>query len=127
MGTMAKQPDEQLLELLHDEFDDDVRAVCRFGSDGCESVFVRSDLGHHRSAAVIADRCERLVTEVDGHRIDGLVPPTAGEPECLIGLVGHLIVVVLYRTSTMGIVVTIDRGGGFPRAAFIDDCLATLR
>lgn len=127
MVTIAKQPDERLIEFLHRELGDQLRAVVRFDTDGCEPLFLREDLGQTRLADAITERCERIVAHANDQPIGGLVPPSAGDTDCLVGLVGDVIVLLLYRNETDGVAVSVDRTGDLPFTPFFEDCLTRLR
>lgn len=127
MGTIAKQPDERLIEFLQRELGDGLRTVSRFDADGCEPLFVRDDLRHARAGREITGRCEQVVAHIEAHQIDSFAPPSADDIKWLLGLVGEVVVLLLYRNESEGIVVSIDHTVDLPITSFIDDCVATLR
>lgn len=126
MGTFAKQPDERLIEFLQQELDDELRSVCQSDADDCEPLFVRDDLTRSYPALAIPDQWERVAAQIEDHPIDSLVPGSTGETQCLVGLIGNVWILILYRDETEGIVVSVDQSVDSSLTAFIEDCLSIL-
>lgn len=127
MGTIAKQPDERVVEFLQQELGDTLRVVSWFDGDGCDPLFVRDDLGRTRSTRAIADRCERVLPRIEDRQIDALLPGVAGDTKSLLMMDDTVVVLLLYRTDAEGIVVSFDQSGDSPLTSFIQDCLTLLR
>lgn len=124
MVKIAKRPFEELIQLLETELGERLRVVLRLGADGSERLFARSDLASRSDDELGAPFARAFIGSDEP---EDLVPRDVGGPDCLVGYLDDLVVVILYRHADEAVVIAFDRAREDSLAAFVEECLASMR
>lgn len=124
---MAKRPNEELIEYLQRSLGDRLRVVVHRGHYGLEPLFVREDVARGHPGDDLDAIYERAVTRFDPHEVDQLDPGQTSAPDCLLGMTGNIVVVLLYPPDDTRILISFDRGPDLGLQTFVEECLRIVQ
>lgn len=126
MGTMAKRPDEGLIEFLTGALGEELRGVYRYDGDGIERLWPANGAGPTVADEAVLNRGIHVAARV-GRELAGGSRPATSRNEGLLWLVDDRVVVLLPEEGRRGYVVTADRRTELPITRFVESCLAAMR
>lgn len=126
MGTMAKRPDERLIEFLTGEFGEDLRGVYWYDSAGIERLWPATRATPSPAEEGVLDRCIEIARNV-GREWPGDSRPAASRDDGLVWLVDDQVVVLLPGAGGRGFVATADRRAELPLTGFVESCRASMQ